>query len=110
MCCDCTRLTQGSLYQRPLVCAYVQARPSLTAFYFGLFVALVFIVCLNMFIGIISRAFLEVQCAARARVVVWARVLSVVLFVCFAVRCMKTPKWRTAGKSPPSTGKQTCFY
>jgi hypothetical protein len=39
----------------------VQARPALTAFYFGLFVALVFIVCLNMFIGIVSRAFLEVH-------------------------------------------------
>lgn len=38
-----------------------QAQPSITALYFGLFVALVFIVCLNMFIGIVSRAFVEVH-------------------------------------------------
>ena len=39
----------------------MQLRPELTSLYFGLFVALVFLVCLNMFIGVVSRSFWEVH-------------------------------------------------
>ena len=43
------------------MCVRVQARPEVTPVFFGFYVALVFIVCLNMFIGIISNAFYTVS-------------------------------------------------
>ncbi len=66
----------------------VQTRPELAAIFFSMYVGMVFIVCINMFIGIITKYFEEVRfvfvspCAYACR-----RLLP----LCLCVRTLASP-------------------
>ncbi len=59
VCVHAAALWRGARAAR--VCVLVQTRPELAAIFFSIYVGMVFIVCINMFIGIITKYFEEVR-------------------------------------------------